>query len=302
MKIARSQLQRGAVQVVVLAVVLIFWGQAVVGNWSQVAAVSWRADLPLLLASAALALAHLPLTALIWRQALGYLGLEVPPRWAVKTYLVAQLARYVPGSVWDVAGRVYLASERGLPRGPVSVTILVEMVLGVVTGALIFLLSLVWWDRVVPPEALAVSLAFVALGLASLHPAVLGPVLNLAARLLKREATWLPLTYRQVLALALSHFLVRLGIGLAFYLFAAALTPLDWRLMPVMAGVFVAAWVMGFVVIIAPQGFGVREGVMVFLMSFYMPVAVASVIAVAFRLWLSLRDLAMAAVGARLTA
>ena len=31
-----------------------------------------------------------------------------------------------------------------------------------------------------------------------------------------------------------------------------------------------------------------------------MPVAAASVIAVAFRLWLSLRDLAMAAVGARL--
>jgi hypothetical protein len=296
----RGQLWRGAAQILVLGVVLVFWGQAVLGNWSQLAAVTWRADVPLLLASAVLALAHLPLTALIWRRALGYLSLSVTPRWATRAYLIAQLGRYVPGGVWDVAGRVYLASERGLPRGPVSVTILVEMVLGVVTGALIFLLSLAWWDRVVPPEALAVSLAFAALGLASLHPSILGPVLNLAARLLKRETALLPFTYRQVLLLALWHFLVRLTIGLAFYLFAAALTPLDLRLMPVMAGIFVAAWVMGFVVIIAPQGLGVREGVMVFLMSFYMPVAVASVIAVAFRLWLSLRDLAMAAIGSRL--
>lgn len=296
----RSQLWRSAAQVLVLGLVLIFWGQAVVGNWSQLTAVTWRADLPLLVASAALALAHLPLTALVWRQAMGYLGLSVTPRWATKAYLIAQMGRYVPGGVWDVAGRVYLASEKGLPRGPVSVTILVEMVLGVVTGALIFLLSLAWWDRVVPPEAWYVSLAFVALGLAVLHPAVLRPLLNHAARMLKRDTALLPLTYRQVLTLALWHFLVRLLIGLAFYLFAAALTPLDWSLMPVVAGIFVAAWVMGFVVIIAPQGLGVREGVMVFLLSFYMPVAVASVIAIAFRIWLSLRDLIMAAVGSRL--
>ncbi len=296
----RSQLWRSAAQVLVLGLVLVFWGQAVIGNWSQLTAVTWRADLPLLVASAALALAHLPLTALVWRQAMGYLGLSVTPRWATKAYLIAQMGRYVPGGVWDVAGRVYLAAERGLPRGPVSVTILVEMVLGVVTGALIFLLSLSWWDRVVPPEAWYVSLTFVALGLAVLHPAVLRPLLNLAARVLKRDTALLPLTYRQVLTLALWHFLVRLLIGLAFYLFAAALTPLDWSLMPVVAGIFVAAWVMGFVVIIAPQGLGVREGVMVLLLSFYMPVAVASVIAIAFRLWLSLRDLIMAAVGSRL--
>jgi glycosyltransferase 2 family protein len=182
----------------------------------------------------------------------------------------------------------------------VSVTILVEMVLGVVTGAIIFLASLFFWDRPMPPEAMYVSVAFVLAGLAVLHPAILQPALALAARLLRRDTALLPLSYGQILLLAVYHTLARLAIGVSFFCFAAALTPLDWGLLPVLTGIFVAAWVMGFVVVFAPQGLGVREGVMVLLLSFFMPVAAASVIAVAFRVWLSLRDLAMAAVGTRL--
>jgi len=291
---------RLAIQAGLVLVVLYFWGQAVYANWSQVGQVAWQADVRLLLASAALALVHLPITALIWREALRFLGLPVPRRWSVKTYLLAQLGRYVPGGIWDVAGRMVLSSDRGLPKGPVSVSILVEMVLGVVTGAMIFLFSLLFWDRALPPEALYVAVGFVLVGLLVLHPALLGPVLSLAARLLRRDTVPLPLRYSQVLLLAAYHLLARLVIGLAFFLFAAALVPLDWHLMPVFAGIFVAAWVMGFVVVFAPQGLGVREGVMVFLLSFYMPVAAASVIAMAFRLWLSLRDLAVAVLATRL--
>lgn len=291
---------RLALQAAFLAAVLFFWGRAVYANWDQLAGVAWQVNALLLAASAILALAHLPLTALIWRQALRFVGIDVSARWALKAYLVSQLGRYIPGGVWDVAGRVYISADSGLPKGKVSVTILVEMVLGVVTGALIFVGSLAFWDQALPVEAVFVSVAFIAAGLAALHPAILGPLLNLAARLLKREAVWLPMSYGQILLLAVYHLAVRLLVGLAFFLFAAALTPMEWRLLPVFAGIFVAAWVMGFVVMLAPQGLGVREGVMVFLLSFYLPVTVASVIAVAFRIWLSLRDLLVAAVGARL--
>jgi hypothetical protein len=293
-------LLRPLLQLATLAAVLFFWGQAVLANWGQVSQIQWQGSAPLLLASAALALVHLPATALIWRQAMGFMGLPIPARWAVKAYLMSQLARYVPGGIWDVAGRLYMCTGHGLPRGAVSVTILVEMVLGVVTGAVIFLASLLFWSRPLPTEAVYVSVAFVLVGLAALHPAILRPTLALAARVLRRETAPLPLSYGQVLLLAVYHTLARLMIGVSFFCFAAALTPLDWGLLPVLTGIFVAAWVMGFVVVFAPQGLGVREGVMVLLLSFYMPVAAASVIAVAFRLWLSIRDLIMAAVGARL--
>lgn len=287
-------------QVLVVTVVLAFWARAVWDNWGQVSRVQWQANPLLLAASACLALAHLPLTALIWRKALQYVGIQVTVRWALKSYLLTQLGRYIPGGVWDVAGRLVAAGDEGLPKGPVSVTILVEMALGVVTGALIFLASLAFWDRAVPVEGVAAAAAMVAAGLAALHPALLGPLLGLAARVLRRDTAVLPMNYGQVLTLALYHFLVRLLVGVAFYFFAAALTPLGWDLLPVFAGIFVASWVLGFVVVLAPQGLGVREGAMVLLMSFFLPLAVASVIAVGFRLWLSLRDLAMAGVGARL--
>jgi glycosyltransferase 2 family protein len=295
-----SRRLRVAAQALVLLAVLFFWGQAVAANWSQVSAVAWQVNGILLGASAILALLHLPLTALVWDRAMAYVGCPVPARWAVKAYLMSQLARYVPGGVWDVAGRLYLTTDKGIPKGPVSVTILVEMVLGVVTGALIFLASLAFWDRPLPAQAPYVALAFTAAGLAALHPALLRPLLALAAKVLRRDSSPVPLKYGQVLWLAAGHTAARLLIGVAFYLFAAALTPLDWSLMPVFAGAFVAAWVLGFVVFFAPQGLGVREGVLVLLLSFYLPVAAASLIAVGFRLWLSVRDLIMAAVGLRM--
>ena len=214
--------QRMLLQAVTLGAVLFFWGQAVLANWSQVAQITWQGNVPLLLASAALALVHLPATALIWREAMRFLGLETPARWAIKAYLVSQLARYVPGGIWDVAGRLYLSSDRGPAQGAG---------LGDHSGGdgaggghrrhdLSGLAALL---GPAPAAGGALRLGGIRAGgtggASSGDPAARAA---LAARLLHRESAPLPLSYGQVLVLAAYHLLVRLVIGVSFFCFAAA--------------------------------------------------------------------------------
>jgi uncharacterized membrane protein YbhN (UPF0104 family) len=71
-------------------------------------------------------------------------------------------------------------------------------------------------------------------------------------------------------------------------------------LVPVLAGGFPLAWVIGFVTLFAPSGLGIREAVATALLAVFVPVSVAGVIAVAFRLFQVLAELAWAAVASRL--
>jgi uncharacterized membrane protein YbhN (UPF0104 family) len=87
------------------------------------------------------------------------------------------------------------------------------------------------------------------------------------------------------------YFGVWLLFGLAFWLMARALfdVPVDEILR--YAGVFAAAWVAGFVVVIAPGGLGVREAVIVALLQGSLGEAEAIVLATASRIAFTLVDL-----------
>ena len=62
-------------------------------------------------------------------------------------------------------------------------------------------------------------------------------------------------------------------------------------LLPVLAGIVNVSATVGFLVLIAPSGLGVREGVLAFLLSLYLPAPVAVTISLASRVWLTLAEL-----------
>ncbi|NLE76965.1 MAG: hypothetical protein GX605_09465, partial [Chloroflexi bacterium] len=161
-------------------------------------------------------------------------------------------------------------------------------------AATIFLLWVLVWPggpRFPGYEALAL---LVPLALAALYPPVIQRLLNRLLGLLGRPAIRLELGYRQVLALYGLHLLARLVVGLGFFLFARALHPFPWSALPALIATFAGAWVVGFAVFFVPLGLGVREGVMTSLLTLFCPLPVATAIALGFRVWVALRDLALA--------
>lgn len=78
------------------------------------------------------------------------------------------------------------------------------------------------------------------------------------------------------------------AVGVAFYFFVSAFHPLEIDALLPLTGSLAAATVIGFLVPLAPNGWGVREGILVFMLAQFVPTSVAVMVSVTSRIWLAL--------------
>jgi len=295
-------------QALVVGLIVFFWGRSLWANWAQLRGYQWEVRPALLGASLLVLLFQMMLLALIWWWSLRFFGQQADLLAAMRVWLLAQIARYLPGGVWDTVGRVYLGGQAGFSHARTGLSVAVEMATETVAAAAVFLVSLLFWPKQsfhLPISALRLQIGhwmwviagLIVLGLVMLYPPLLERVLNFGLRLRGRPAIRLPLHYRDVLALTACHFGARWLVGAGFYLFVCAFVPLSAALLPVTAGIFAVAWLIGFLIVFVPMGLGVREGVMTALLVVFVPLPVATVTALGFRVWISLRDIVGAGVG-----
>jgi glycosyltransferase 2 family protein len=178
-------------------------------------------------------------------------------------------ARYIPGTVPYHAARVLLASRLGVSKRAVGTSILYELVLGVSSATLIGFACVLFASggSQVGDAYVLVVLPLAALPLL-LQPGILLPVVNRMLLLLRREgfAREDVLDRRQTAVALISYCLVHLFNGLAFWVLITAVT--DSPVGPVLAlGVFSLASAAGVAVLFVPSGIGVREVVLVGLLS-----------------------------------
>lgn len=274
--------------------VLLVW--QLVRDW-QTLPPRFLADVryPSLLASVAVLIAVLPLVSLRWGLTLR--AMDVPVGWktSVRIWFLSQAGRYLPGGIWSYVGRLYLGQAE-MAKGALATSMLLETGLRVISEVGAFILSLPFFvdTRFLSGEILLLMLAVTALGLILVHPAVLMRISQLAflQRLGLEPVDLSRLRYGHVLGLLVYYSATVFLVGGAFYLLVSALYPVPLRLYPALAGSLAASVVLGFLVPLAPSGWGVREGVLAFLLSQMMPRSVAIVISVASRIWLTLGEVA----------
>ncbi len=197
-----------------------------------------------------------------WVLIMRALGVRLPGMVAaIRGYMVAGLARYIPGGIWGLASRSqWLREAYGVPFMLGNLGALLEMG-GMLTGALLLVLSygvitLAGWER-----WLVLALA----GLVGLG-AWLGPWA--AAR--TPAAGWLtrrgvPMAAMTDLSLGiwagalLIYGLVWSGLGLALLLIAQSLGAAPTASWLASAFAYALAWSAGLVFVLAPAGLGVRE-------------------------------------------
>ena len=71
-----------------------------------------------------------------WRELLAQSGYAAPVVWAVRLHGVSQVGKYVPGNVFQFAGRQALGMAAGAPSGPLARSIVWELGLLAVLGAI----------------------------------------------------------------------------------------------------------------------------------------------------------------------
>ena len=148
---------RGLVQPLLLLVIVAFWGRAIWHDWNQIATTSWRVSWGALSLSFVVLIVQALVVAVAWWWTLALTGERLPFRQGVGMWLQSQLARYLPGGVWDMTARVVMGRQAGVSARSTSASLVLEMGMQIVSGAVFLIIALVLRADQVPPSYLAVA-------------------------------------------------------------------------------------------------------------------------------------------------
>ena len=258
-----SGVRKRWIAVAQILLVLLAFGfliAVVVTQWRELQERDVRFEPVWLLPAIPLLVALYALSALAWDLLLRALGHRLEPIRAQAVWSQSLLARYVPGGVVMVVGRVMLAGREGVPARVTLASIVYEVALLVASAALIAAYPLISGDELSGAAELAV-LAVVPIVIAALHPRVFGPVSGAILRAFRREPLETLIPLRSTLAL-LGLFLVVWCVGGAGMFFAGlTVFPLEASDLPVVTAALAVGFSTAAAVFVFPGGLGVRDAV-----------------------------------------
>ncbi len=284
-------------------VILGFFVSFITAQWKQLVAHPFQWN-PWLIALAFCGFVLQELSyGLIWQAVLARLGARLDLRTSLRIYLASEFVRYIPGNVWHVLARILWVGKYGVSRPIAFASMTVELITKLAAGAIIFGCSLLFWgslgtvSSLLVGKALVIVLSIIILIslFVILHPRILGGLLNMGLRLLKKEPITLTLRYSDILLVTVAWCVSWIVAGTAFYILMLALWPtLPIAALPICIGIYAIAWDIGFVSFITPSGLGFREVTIggLFALSLSMlPLTLGSIIAVLSRVVSTLAEL-----------
>lgn len=251
-----------------------------------VPAASW----PRIGVSVVILLLALAASAGLWGVMVEELGGRTPGLLAsMRIVFSANLGRYLPGKLWQIAGLAVLARREGVSATVATTAGVLGQAFSLAAVGVLASPVLLGPQGDLRRAGVAVLLALLVFSVLASIPRVLHGALGLAFRVAKEPSDRIP-RVRPFFALRwLGFYLVNwIAYGLAFVLFVRGLgltaRPLQ------MVNAFAGAYLMGYVAIFAPAGLGVREG---FMIAFLQPAVGAAAVGVAIlaRVWMTLAEL-----------
>lgn len=231
--------------------------------------------------SVAVGLAGVGASAGIWHQMLLGIGERLSLRVSLRIFFVGQIGKYLPGAVWPAVTQAALAREHGVPPRATVTAVTLFLWAHLVTGTALAVPVLVF-DGNLPTVALLALPALVAL----LTPRLLNTTLQAILRLARRQPLRRLPDGRHLLGACGWALAMWVCYGVHLQLLTVAVgAPVG---VVTGTGVFAAAWVVGFVLLIAPAGVGPREGAIVALLP--LSAGAGLVVALASRLVMSVAD------------
>lgn len=246
----RRWFSMGSLATTALALVLVgLAGRWFVERWEAVAATGQLAPIRWTWVAVAVSLlcVHAFSALVIWRRMLAVTRDALPWRVAIDVFTPTLLARYVPGRIWANAARFALAKRVGVDYRQTTGALLWEAGLALGTAATVAALTL---RPVLDPGR---WMAVTGIAVAALLSALL-------LFLFKRLPAGLP-------SAALTAVLGWLLFGAAHLAIARSIADVSFVKLPLVSGAMALGWSVGFLAIVVPLGFGVRDAVLLVVLS-----------------------------------
>lgn len=292
--IGRRAWFRGAMTAVALLCVALAL-RGLLRQWDALKAQPVQWDLHPLWLAVALLVALATYLVLIdsWRRVVAGYDHAMSLAAAARVWILSNLGKYLPGSLWIVAGMAVLAKREGVRPGAAVTSAMIMQALALVSGLAIGA-SAPGALAALPPWAPGVAAGLAGaciLGLAFLATpraiALLQGLLPAGAPTLEPVRPW-------ALLLGLAGNLAAwAGYGLLMHALVRGMTGADLPIVTA-AGAFAVAYLAGLLAVVVPSGLGVRETIFIALLQPSLGLGTAVALAVASRLVTTLVELGLA--------
>jgi hypothetical protein len=263
---------------------------------------SWDAaiDWPPMIAASVLVLAAFALMVLTWSVSLQWWRATVSFLAALRIWSLSNLARFIPGAVWQFAGLAALAADEGISPVVATGAVLLQQLVLLATGIVVAVVMAPGWAAPVTGGMPPIAAAAVAIGTLVVFvlviPLMMPAIGRALHRIVRREFAWPRPSHSAFAAYTGALVLPWLAYAAAFWLFGRALLGLSAPSLEIAGGAFVASYVAGIVAVFAPAGIAVREAALVAMLAPVIEARAALLLAIGSRLWMIALEILMAVV------
>ena len=232
-----------------------------------------------------------------WQRILSSLNQQIGFKKSWWVITGSYLAKYIPGHVWVIGGRMYLCKKEGISEKISGTGVILEMIAVLLGALLVFILSFLFLVRHGLPEWIWYLVIPVPFAAVLFFSPILPKILKLAADKILKKDLKLDIQKKYLLESLALFVLSSILQGLSFFFLIKSVYPMSYAYIPDIIGIYNGSWAIGFLSFIAPAGLGIREGVLTLFLNHYMPLPMAIIIAALTRLWITVFEIIMALVG-----
>jgi uncharacterized membrane protein YbhN (UPF0104 family) len=297
------------IQIVVIGLIFYFLGERLISHWYQVKSYEWRIDIFYLIAATLSVIFTFFVFSSVWKIIIRSLNKEVGYAKSFRIAYLANLGRYVPGKVWQMFGMIYLAKKEGVTEEEAVTSFGLSQLFAIPSGFLSGLVLLSVHPGILDQYS---SIPYLTIGVITIAgavfllsmmvvfvPKLMERGLNRLFMLVRRRPISLGMNKSLAAAIYGGYFLAWILYGLSFWLFLKGITVQSTPVLP-MAGIFIIAYQIGYLFLLAPGGVGPREGAMAVLLTPFFGAGVPAAIAVTARLWLIVAEALSALIAIRI--
>ncbi len=204
----------------------------------------------------------------------------------IKMYVVSNLGKYLPGNVMHFVGRNVLSTKYSIPQVNITLSTILEILIILISSVVIaFLLGFQYFYGVVVfifENYLSFFLVLVALGLVGVTLITIFAYKN-KEKVLPFIQLFNKKENRNVMfRVFIGNCIVNIVTGITYMIVVRSIQP-DVSINLSVIGIYLLAWLVGFVMPGAPGGIGIRESILLLLLVDLMPTSIVLVVTLVHR-------------------
>jgi Uncharacterised protein family (UPF0104). len=209
----------------------------------------------------------------------------------IKIRVYSEFGKYIPGKIFSYGILLYSYEKRNISKKMIAVCSFQELIISTLAVIIISLISVIFTNINEINKYKIILIIILIFFFIILHPKILLNISNFLFKLLKKESIETPFSFWNTFLVLVLYIINWLIFGLAFYFFINAIIDFSLNNFLYSTGAFAISGLIGLLAVFAPAGLGVREGILILILSYIIPSAVASIISITSRIWITLADI-----------